>query len=108
MDVTERKQAELGLKEANRQKDSFLATLAHELRNPLTPIHNAVHVLQKKHGASNSDAPLFDIIRRQTEHLVRLVGDLLDARISCGKIELRKERIDMSAIARDALESCRP
>lgn len=108
MDVTERKQAELGLQEANRQKDSFLATLAHELRNPLAPIHNAVHVLQKKHGAGDPDAPLFGMIRRQTEHLTRLVDDLLEiSRISCGKIELRKEPIDMSAIARDALESCR-
>jgi PAS domain S-box-containing protein len=110
LDISALKQAEYALREADRRKDRFLATLAHELRNPLAPIYNAIHVLGRRHGgAGDPDAGLLDVMRRQVEHLVRLVDDLLEiSRISRGKIELRREPVEMAAALRDALETCRP
>ena len=108
-DVTARVQAEEALRESDRRKDAFIATLAHELRNPLTPIYNAAHILKHRHGPQSGDAVLLDMIQRQTGHLVRLVDDLLEiARINSGKIELRRESVDMGAVLRDALETCGP
>jgi signal transduction histidine kinase len=91
-DITERKRNEETLKEANQRKDEFLATLAHELRNPLAPLRNGLQVLR----LANEDRQAWDQTRemmdRQLGHMVRLVDDLLDlSRISRGKIELRKE-----------------
>lgn len=107
-DVTIRHEAEEALREADRRKDEFIATLAHELRNPLTPIHNAAHILQIKQGPDGKDAALFDMIQRHTAHLVRLVDDLLEiSRISLGKINLRRQNVDMASVLRDALETCR-
>jgi PAS domain S-box-containing protein len=108
-DITERKWAEEAAREADRRKDEFLAVLAHELRNPLAPIRNAVHVL-KTPGA---DAPTADrardLIERQVQHLVRLVDDLLDvSRIMRGKIELRKEPIDLAVVVARAVETAAP
>lgn len=106
MNITERKRAEEALREADRRKDEFLATLAHELRNPLSPIHNAVHILKR---TSAHEAPLLDLIERQTRHLVRLVDDLLEvSRITRGQIELRKENLAADVVLRQALECCRP
>lgn len=106
MNITERKRAEEALCEADRRKDEFLATLAHELRNPLSPIHNAVHILKR---TSAHEAPLLDLIERQTRHLVRLVDDLLEvSRITRGQIELRKENLAADVVVRQALECCRP
>jgi len=108
-DVTDVKEAEKVLREADRRKDEFLATLAHELRNPLAPIRNAVQILRLK-GEANGDA-LFarDIIDRQVQQLARLVDDLLDvSRITRGTIELRKERAEVAAIVEQALETSRP
>ncbi len=108
-DVTALKEAEAALREADRRKNEFIATLAHELRNPLTPIHNATLVLRMKRDADDPDAALLDMIQRQTDHLVRLVDDLLEiGRISSGKIELRKEKSDIVAVLHDALASCQP
>jgi PAS domain S-box-containing protein len=108
-DVTELREAEAALREANRRKDEFIATLAHELRNPLSPIHNAVHVLKRKNGLSDKDARLLGMVERQTAHLVRLVDDLLDvSRIDSGKIELRREVVDINGILRNAVEACQP
>jgi PAS domain S-box-containing protein len=97
------------LKESGRMKDEFLATLAHELRNPLAPIRNAAHIL-KQHGPRDPELVWArQVIDRQAEHLSRLVDDLLDvSRITRGKIELRRERIAVSVIVSSAVETARP
>jgi PAS domain S-box-containing protein len=110
-DITERKRAEDALKDADRRKDVFLATLAHELRNPLAPIRNAVQVLRHDAGRTlkGRDLALLSMIDRQAAHLVRLVDDLLEvSRITRGKIELRKERVDLSDVLRHAIETAQP
>src|SRR5262249_45308841 len=94
--------------EADRRKDEFLAMLAHELRNPLAPIRNAVEVLKL---VGPADAPLAqarDMIDRQAAHMARLVDDLLDvSRITRGKVLLRKERPDLVPLVRVAAEDHR-
>jgi PAS domain S-box-containing protein len=104
-DITARKQAEESLLEANRRKDAFLATLGHELRNPLMPIRTSLDLIQALcEDAAACERPL-QIMDRQLRHLVRLVDDLLDvSRISRGKIELRRERLDLSEIIDSAVE----
>jgi PAS domain S-box-containing protein len=105
-DITERKRAEEALKEADRRKDEFLAMLAHELRNPLAPISNALHLM---HLPGADPRPAFAMIERQVEHMVRLVDDLLDvSRITRGQIELRRERVDLGAVVVRAVEGSRP
>ena len=90
---------------SDRRKDEFLALLAHELRNPLAPIRNGLHVLRLTGGSSE----IVLMMERQVGQLVRLVDDLLDvSRISHGKIELRKTRIELAAVVRHAVESIRP
>jgi PAS domain S-box-containing protein len=108
-DITERMEMERALKEADRRKDEFLATLAHELRNPLAPIRTALEILRLRQG----DAAAFEHVRgmmeRQVGHMVRLVDDLLDlSRISRGKIALRRERLDLAEVVRVAVETSRP
>ncbi|HEX9945131.1 MAG TPA: PAS domain-containing protein [Thermoanaerobaculia bacterium] len=108
-DVTEMKRAGEALREADRRKDEFLATLAHELRNPLAPIRNAVQILQVQ-GPPDPDLQWArEVIDRQAQQLTRLVDDLLDiSRITRGKIELRKERVELAAIVDRALETSHP
>ena len=85
--------------EANRAKDEFLATLSHELRNPLGAIANAVAALERRGGAEEVTARLRKIIHRQTHHLTRLVDDLLDvARATAGKIPLDRQAVDLSEL----------
>ncbi len=106
-DELQRVNAELS--EADRRKDEFLAVLAHELRNPLAPIRNAVHYLGLKASPDPALRNARDIIDRQVKHLVRLVDDLLDiSRISSGKIGLRKERVSLALIVTNAVEASRP
>ena len=89
----------------NRRKDEFIATLAHELRNPLAPIRNAVHLLR----LSGVAPEIRDMLDRQVRHVVRLVDDLLEvSRITHGKIGLRKERIEISKVLDAAVETSRP
>ncbi|MGZ5027732.1 MAG: PAS domain-containing protein, partial [Methylobacter sp.] len=108
-DITERKHAEKALHEADRRKDEFLAMLAHELRNPLAPIGNAVQIMKLPNLDENRLTWCRDVIGRQVEHMVRLVDDLLDvSRISSGKIELKKEPIEVSTIVQRALETSQP
>ena len=106
--IAEREKSEEALREADRRKDEFLATLAHELRNPLAPISNAARILHMSpQGASLEVAR--DIIERQVRHLARLVEDLLDvSRITRGKVELRRRRVDLSAIVVNAVETSQP
>ncbi|WP_363351891.1 CheR family methyltransferase [Methylocystis echinoides] len=97
------------LREADHRKDEFLAMLAHELRNPLTPIHNAVAVLKQPNISSSQAERLHDMIERQASHLTRLVDDLLDiARITRGKIELRRQSVDLNDVIRQAIETVLP
>ena len=97
------------LSEADRLKDEFLATLAHELRNPLAPISNAIQVMRMSDDLDEGIPALLDVMERQTSHLIRLVDDLLDvSRISRGKIELRLERITLRQILLTAIEIARP
>jgi PAS domain S-box-containing protein len=97
------------LKEADRRKDEFLATLAHELRTPLAPIHNALQILRLagRDGAVAHSA--YDMMDRQVNHMVRLVDDLMEvSRITRGKLELRRERADLAAVVGSAVETTRP
>ncbi|MGZ8218027.1 ATP-binding protein [Methylomagnum sp.] len=97
------------LREADRRKDEFLAMLAHELRNPLAPIRNAVHLLKRVATDEPRIAWCRDIIERQADQLTRLVDDLLDvSRITRGKIELKPEPLDVAVIVQRAVEICRP
>jgi PAS domain S-box-containing protein len=97
------------LKEADRRKDEFLAVLGHELRNPLAPICNSLHVLRLTDDLSPAVAHMRDIIERQVSQMVRLLDDLLEvSRITCRKIELRKEQVEVAAILRNAIEASRP
>lgn len=108
-DITERKCAEQALQDAARRKDEFLAMLAHELRNPLAPISNAVHILKRTDTDPARIAWCTDIINRQLEHLVWLVDDLLDvSRISRGVVELRKEILEIRDFIQPALETNQP
>jgi PAS domain S-box-containing protein len=108
-DISERKQAEAAMREADRRKDEFLAMLAHELRNPLAPISNAVHIMKHFSLDKKRLAWCHDVIGRQVEHLVRLVDDLLDvSRISRGKIELKRELLEISTIVQRAVETSQP
>jgi PAS domain S-box-containing protein len=108
-DITERKRAMDALQEADRRKDEFLATLAHELRNPLAPIRNGLQILRLGRGNHQAEEQARSMIERQVQQMVRLIDDLLDlSRISRGKIELRRERIDLAAAVQSAVETSRP
>ena len=96
------------LREADRQKDEFLATLAHELRNPLHPIRGAVELLRLKQDLDPELRLSRDVIDQQVSHLTRLVDDLLDvARITRDKLELRKQTLSLTDILKGAVESSR-
>jgi PAS domain S-box-containing protein len=107
-DITDRKMAERSLRDADRRKDEFLATLAHELRNPLAPIRNGLQVMK----LAGTDAVAVErcraMMERQLEQMVRLVDDLMDvSRISRGKVELRKEQVELATVVQQAVETVR-
>jgi PAS domain S-box-containing protein len=107
-DISARKQAEAALREADQHKDEFLAMLAHELRNPLTPISNAAHILDMLKLEDPRLSWAKGIINRQVMHLTHLVDDLLDvSRIARGKISLKKERLDLVEVVKSVLETAR-
>jgi PAS domain S-box-containing protein len=109
VDITDRKRAEEALQDADRRKDEFLATLAHELRNPLAPIRNGLQVMRLSGGQSEVIARARDMMDRQLGHMVRLVDDLLDvSRITRGKMELRRERLLLSDVVASAVETVKP
>lgn len=115
-DITERKRYEAeregyitALKASDRRKDEFLAMLAHELRNPLAPIRNAVEIMRNGDAGAGTIERARDMIGRQVTHLTRLVDDLLDvSRVTQGKIKLDKVPLDLAAIAYAGLELTRP
>jgi PAS domain S-box-containing protein len=109
LDVTDRKRAEQQLREADRRKDEFLATLAHELRNPLAPIRNALHLMAHRGGNGQEIEAERAMAERQVVHLARLIDDLMDvARISRGKIELHARAVDLATVVRQAIETALP
>ncbi len=108
-DITERKQAELALREADRRKDEFLATLAHELRNPLSPIRSALAILRMQAGPVTDVQWPGEVIDRQVQQMARLLDDLLDvSRITLNRLELRKTRTLLAEIVSAAIETSRP
>jgi two-component system CheB/CheR fusion protein len=129
-DITERKQAEEALRDADRRKNEFLAMLAHELRNPLAPILVSIEILRRaqeleeselersqrrsdgvatRHDRSDRIDHTLDVLQRQVGQMVRLVDDLLDAgRISRGKIDLRRERVELSSVVYHVVDAARP
>ncbi len=108
-DVTERHHYEAALHEADRQKDEFMAMLAHELRNPLAAIRNGIELLTLTSPANEDASGLLAMLRRQSGQLNRLVDDLLDvSRITQGRITLHEEDIDVAAIVAHAVESAEP
>jgi two-component system CheB/CheR fusion protein len=109
-DITERNRAEQELRDADRRKDEFLAMLSHELRNPLAPILSAVEMIQQAGPAEHELRASYQaVIMRQVLHMKRLLDDLLDvARVSKGKIQLRRERVDLGRLLLQAVEVSRP
>jgi PAS domain S-box-containing protein len=97
------------LREQDRRKDEFLATLAHELRNPLAPIRNALQILKMPRVDAATAERSRDMMERQVHHLVRMVDDLLDvSRVMRGKIDLRRERVELATVVARAVETVQP
>jgi len=97
------------LREADRRKDEFLATLAHELRNPLAPVRNAIHVLRLNGFENPNSQWASELIDRQAQAMSRLIDDLMDiSRINQGKIQLRIQRMQLADVLHDAIETTRP
>jgi PAS domain S-box-containing protein len=108
-DESERRRTELALRNADRRKDNFLATLAHELRNPLAPIAMGLELLDLSADDPQSTAEIRAMMQRQTQHMVRLIDDLLDvSRITRGKLELRRGQIAIADVVRNAVEAAQP
>ncbi len=104
-----RERAEEALRLADRRKDEFLATLAHELRNPLAPIRTGLDILRLRSGDAQATQRATDIMERQLRQMVRLVDDLLDvSRINTGKFTIKSGRVELKAVVNDALEVVRP
>jgi PAS domain S-box-containing protein len=115
-DVTERKQNEQSIREqaeklrdADCAKDEFIATLSHELRNPLAPLLNSLQLLRLTGVEDPTVTRVQEMMERQVHHLMRLVDDLLEmARISRGTLNLRRERVELASVVRNAVETCQP
>jgi two-component system CheB/CheR fusion protein len=115
-DISDHKQAEeriYGLlaqhEEADRRKDEFLAMLAHELRNPLGTLHNVLELMKRENGNGGGTAALRETLERQLGQMERLVDDLLDvSRITRGKLEMRKESVELGSVISQCVETCRP
>ena len=115
-DITERKRLEDNLRrlaadlsEASRRKDEFLAMLAHELRNPLAPLSNAVQVLRRAGSDGQPAQAASEMLERQVRQMTRLVDDLLDlSRVTQGKIDLRRERVELGPILEQSVQAARP
>jgi PAS domain S-box-containing protein len=109
LDISDRKRYEQSLKDAGRRKDEFLATLAHELRNPLAPLRNGLQVMKVAAGNPEAVEKARGMMERQLAQMVRLIDDLLDvSRITRGKLELRRQRVDLAAVVQSAVEGSRP
>lgn len=103
------KRSEETLREADQRKDEFLATLAHELRNPLAPLRNGLEVMKLAHDQPQLIEQTREIMEREVQHMVRLIDDLLDvSRITQGRFELRKARLNLCAVLENAIETSQP
>src|SRR5690606_9142643 len=108
IDITDRKRAEEALRDADRRKNEFLATLGHELRNPLAPIRNMLEVLERADDDADLRRRARSTMSRQLDVIVRLVDDLLDvARISRGLLQLRVETVELATVVQEAVEDVR-
>jgi two-component system, sensor histidine kinase len=108
-EMHERRGAEEALRAADRRKDEFLATLAHELRNPLAPLRNALQILHRTGGDTAAARQAREMMERQLQQMVRLVDDLLDvSRITTGKLALQLARVELQDVVRNALDTVRP
>jgi PAS domain S-box-containing protein len=108
-DISERRRSEQALLDADRRKDEFLATLAHELRNPLAPIRNAMRIISARVDADANVGKAKEVVERQLKHMVRLIDDLMDvSRITRGRLELHRERIDLEVAVKIAAETSQP
>jgi PAS domain S-box-containing protein len=109
VDITERKRTEERLRDDDRRKDEFLATLSHELRNPLAPLRNSLHLLRRSGAAPGVPPGMLEMMERQVEHLVRLVDDLMEvSRITRGNLELRRKPVALGTVLRGAIETADP
>jgi PAS domain S-box-containing protein len=109
MDITERRQLEQMLRDADRNKDDFIAIVAHELRNPLAPIRNALHVLRQTGAADGTAAWCHEVLERQVGQMTRLLDDLLDvSRLSRGQLGLQRAPMSLATAIEHALETARP
>jgi len=109
LDISRLKHTEEALREADRRKDEFLATLAHELRNPLAPIRHAVRLLEAPAAADRDRQWGREVIARQVQRMALLLDDLLDvSRITRGRLELKKDHVDLAALVGSAVEAARP
>lgn len=109
LEVAQRERAQQALHAAARRKDEFLAILAHELRNPLSAIHNGVQIMHRQTISEPKIVWARDLLGRQVKHLTRLIDDLLDvSRITTGRIELQREPVDLSVVIARAIETTRP
>jgi two-component system CheB/CheR fusion protein len=108
-DIDIAKIAQQRLQEADQRKTEFLATLAHELRNPLAPILNSLHLLERSDAGGVPAEKAREMVRRQVRHMTRLIDDLLDvSRITRGRIELRREPVELAGVVEEVVETCRP
>lgn len=108
-DIHDQKEMQEQLREADRRKDEFLATLAHELRNPLAPICNSLQLLRMAAGSDLENKQVQEIMERQVAHMVRLVDDLMElSRISRGAIELKMEHVELATVIAHAVETSQP
>jgi PAS domain S-box-containing protein len=108
-DITELIKSQEAMREADRRKDEFLATLAHELRNPLAPIRNSLHILRLTGDFKPATEQVYEMMERQVNQMVRLVDDLLEiSRITRGLIELRKQRVSLTTVIQSAVEISKP
>jgi two-component system CheB/CheR fusion protein len=108
VDIDQHKRAELMLRDADRRKDEFIAMLAHELRNPLGPMQNAIEIMDLAQDKPETLGRVHEVLERQIRHLARIVGDLVDiSRIRERKIELQRQPIEVAALVENAIEICR-
>lgn len=109
LDISRLKRTEEALRDADRRKDEFLATLAHELRNPLAPIRHATRILDTSNASDGQRQWSRDVIARQVQHMSLLLDDLLDvSRITRGRLELKRDEVDLQSLLSMALETARP
>jgi PAS domain S-box-containing protein len=109
IDITDRLEMESALKDADRRKDEFLATLAHELRNSLAPLRNGLQIMRLAGDDRGAMDEALGLMERQVTHMVRLIDDLMDvSRITRGKLGLRKERVELAGVVRAAVDTSRP